>query len=131
MTPAEQATATAQIHEMERRRCQAVVERNLTALEELLAEDMIHIHGTGLVENKAAYLNEMAIRWECKASERANLTVRFYGNVAISTGDVLNVVRPLGSADAWRTMNARATIAWLKQGAGWKLISFHASLVTA
>ncbi len=107
-------TETKAILELERRRCQAVVNRDIGAFDSLLADDMLHIHGTGLTEDKAASLQGMASRVECKSSERYNLSVRFCGSVAIATGNVTNVVRPLNSQDAWETVNAKATIVWAK-----------------
>jgi hypothetical protein len=126
----EQGAETA-ILALEHRRCQAVVERDIAALDVLLADEMIHTHGTGLAEGKAAYLKGMASRLECKSSRRSNLSVRFYGEVAICTGDVTNVVRPLNSQEDWQTVNAKATIVWAKKAESWKLVSFHASFVTA
>jgi hypothetical protein len=121
----------AMIHDLERRRCQAVVLRDTAALDSLLAEEMIHTHGTGLAEHKAAYLRGILSRVECKSSERSNLCIRFYGPVAISTGNVTNVVRPLGSEQEWETVHAMATIVWAKQDGVWKLVSFHASKIAA
>jgi hypothetical protein len=119
----------ATVVELERQRCKAVVKRDVRALDLLLADEMIHTHGTGLAEDKAAYLKGIASRVECKSSERSNLSVRFYGPVAISTGNVTNVVRPLNSEDDWEIVNAKATIVWAKQGETWKLVSFHASKI--
>jgi hypothetical protein len=123
------AEDVAAIHELERRRCQAVVLRDVAALDLLLAEEMIHTHGTGLMEHKAEYLRGILSRVECKSSERSNLSVRFYGPVAISTGNVTNVVRPLGSDEEWETVHAKATIVWARLGEDWKLVSFHASKI--
>jgi ketosteroid isomerase-like protein len=114
------------VFEVERKRCQAVVRRDIDVFQSLLADDMLHIHGTGLIEDKAAYLKGIASRVECKSSERSNLSVRFFGSVAVSTGDVTNIVRPLNSQDAWETVNAKATIVWAKDADTWKLVSFHA-----
>ena len=49
---------TAEIVELERQRCQAVVKRDVAALDSLLADEMIHTHGTGctLASAIASYL---------------------------------------------------------------------------
>jgi mannose-6-phosphate isomerase-like protein (cupin superfamily) len=87
----------AQIVALEQSRCQAITNGNVDTLAAMLADDYVHVHGTGKVDTKAGFLSN--IQQHPRRTERGALTVRLYGDIAVVTGDQINYPQT-GSAPA-------------------------------
>ena len=83
----------ASILETESQRQAAVVAVNLDALDDLFAEDLIHIHSTGLVHTKSELLEHMDRKRGFLAIERGVLHIRVDGDIAVMTGTIVNRMR--------------------------------------
>ena len=115
------------ILEAERRRQSAVVEIDLATLDDLFAEDLIHVHSTGLVHRKRELLRHIDRKRGFIAIERGELDIRIEENVAVMTGPITNRMRGNTGAseiimhgfvtqvlrrypDAWRFTNFQLTV---------------------
>ncbi|MCW5773019.1 MAG: nuclear transport factor 2 family protein [Rhodospirillaceae bacterium] len=124
------ANAVAEITALETARCRALVAEDMKALGAMIAEDLVHIHTTGRVETKAEYLAGAANRIQFLAASHRDTKVRVYGNIAVATGTLEQVVRTRATGDERRLL-ALATRVWRKDGGGWLLCSFHGCLAPA
>lgn len=115
-----QTGTEAELLKLDQERCKAITDSNWTRYSELMADDLVHIHATGRVENKAQVLEGM------KNSPRATyrggeITVRVYGDTAVMVGSQFNKVgtqQPTESA---------VTQVWVRRAGNWKQVSFQAS----
>ena len=116
-----------QILNAERRRQLALVNVDLVALDDLFAEDLVHVHSTGLVHNKTQLLQHIARKRGFIAIEREHMDIRIEGNIAVMTGAITNHMHGAGEnseivmrgyvtqvlrryADAWRFTNFQLTV---------------------
>ncbi|MEO0315632.1 MAG: hypothetical protein RI928_2088 [Pseudomonadota bacterium] len=77
----------AQVQAAEDARYAAQTSLDYTALERLLADDLIYIHSSAVVDNKQSYINSMrdgSVRY--LAMKRSEVQVRTFGCLAVMTG---------------------------------------------
>jgi len=68
-------------------RIRAMVDADLDALDELLADDLVYHHTTGRVDSKAALIASLAPGGiDYQLIEPQDSTLRLYGNTAVVTG---------------------------------------------
>jgi hypothetical protein len=115
-----------EILEREATRGHALVERDFDTLERLLADDLLHIHSTGVVHDKAAYLDYVRGPLAFLSVERQDLKVTMLGDAAVMTGTMSNVMRPPGPA-APVTVDSHVVQIWIPGSAGWQLAVFQAT----
>ena len=116
----------------ERRRCAAIVAADVDGLSGLLADELVHVHTTGLIDDKPSYLSGIRDRLEVRSVERGPLRVRRFGDTAVMTGELTNTVRRRvdGPAAAWTVLPSFVTQVWVgphTPGAGWRMASYHSS----
>lgn len=104
---------------LERRRCDALTSNDVAALADLMSEDLIHVHGNGHMDGKAAYIEGVRTKYVFHRIERGDLTVRVYGDLAVVVGPLDQTVEIRGS-DKRNEIKAAATQTWVRDGAGWK-----------
>jgi hypothetical protein len=112
--------------EREAARGRALVERDFGTLAQLLADDLLHIHSTGVVHDKAAYLDYVRGPLAFLSVERRDLKVNMLGDAAVMTGAMSNVMRPPGPA-APVTVESHVVQIWVPGSAGWRLALFQAT----
>ncbi len=122
--------AMAQIRKLEDERSRALVAGDLQALSALLADDLVHIHTTGVVETKAEYLAGVQNRLQFLSAERLDYKVRVYGETAVATGRLNQAVK-IRATGQERRLEAVTTQVWRKAGGRWVICSFHACLIPA
>jgi hypothetical protein len=106
----------------EQRRCRALGEHDVGALDALTAADYVHIHADGRVQDRATWFDHLA-RSPARETIRENLTVRRRGNVAIVTGDLRTTLRPEGQPPL--EIVGVATGVWSLRGDVWEHVSFQ------
>ena len=84
---------TAELHAVERRRQRALVEADLDALGELLDDTLVYTHSHGVTHTKAQLLEHTANRRPYLDITRGELLIRVFGDVAVITGPLTNLVR--------------------------------------
>jgi len=106
------------------------VNGDVAGLEKLLADNLVHIHLNGHVDDKAAYLLGISEKFAFKALSRGALTVRVFGDAAVMTGLLMQtlIVRKSGHL---MDIKAMTTQVWNRQGNGYVLNTCHnATLAT-
>ena len=115
------ADETEMVLDLERRRCAAIANADFDALGEVLADDYLHVFGTGPTTDKPGYL--ATIKAGPRVPVRGALKVRFYGDSAVITGDMTNNITYPGQPT--RVVEAFCTQVAAKQEGRWRFVSFQ------
>ena len=122
-TSAKAATAArAQLVALEQRRCEAIGSGDAQTLAILLDDEYVHVHGTGKIDNKAGFIAN--IMQHPRQTQRGELTVRLYGDIAIVTGEQFNTIQADSGKAPERTRNY-VTQVLRRIGGQWKYLSFQ------
>ena len=65
----------------------AQVSNDYDSMQRLFGDDLVYVHSTGVVDDKAAYIERQRSGLQYRAMRRSNVTVRVYGCLAIITGN--------------------------------------------
>lgn len=84
---------TAELHAVERRRQRALLDVDLDTLDELFDDTLVHTHAHGITHTKTQLLEHTANRRPYLDITRGELLIRLFGDVAIITGPLTNIVR--------------------------------------
>ncbi|MEO8857265.1 MAG: nuclear transport factor 2 family protein [Burkholderiaceae bacterium] len=114
----------------EQQRHRALFDLDFETLADLVTEDLVYVHASGRVEDKAAYLEGLRTRFRFLNVERPGLEVRVFGDIAIATGRLDQVLIILATGQE-HTMKAFATQVWVRQGNDWRVASFQATNIPA
>jgi hypothetical protein len=117
------ADVRAQILALEHRRCEAIATGNAQVLSELLADDYVHVHGTGKVDTKSGFISN--IREHPRKTERGELTVRIYGDIAVVTGEQFNYMQPAAAGQTPNKTNNYVTQVLRRVSGRWQYVSFQ------
>lgn len=117
-------TVRDEIIALEKRRCAALTAGNIEAVRELMADDLVHIHGNGAMDDKAGYLKGVETKYVFHCIERGDLNIRVYGDVAVVVGPLEQTVSVRG-VDKLNQIKAIATQTWVRSGTGWKQNTCH------
>ena len=111
----------------ERSRRDALVADDMAAFALLIADDVTHVHTTGIVQDKAALLGHAGGFLRFINIERHDLKVRVIGeNHAIMTGGMTNTVARRGH-DERVEVQAFVTQVWERREGRWQIVNFHAT----
>jgi ketosteroid isomerase-like protein len=111
------------IKQLERRRYELMVKKDLKALGELLADDMVYTHSSGVTENKEQFLAALASGKSVYYGVQPQETqVRFYGNTAILNGTA-NVDTQVNGQRT--TLLLRFTDAYVKRNGKWQFVTWQ------
>ena len=118
----DQATINA-VKELEQRYTTALLKRDSAKLEELLADDIIHISFEGQIARKDTYMDFFKRgSWQYKKYEPSDVLVKSLGNSAVVTGRVDRIItisnNEISGAFTF-------THVWTKTGDRWRLTSSH------
>lgn len=115
------------IIELESARCRALVDADIGALAELVDDQLVHIHATGQVDDKPAYLRlvETAIRF-LRVERQPDFHVQVHNDIAVATGRLVQSIEFRATAER-REMDVITTQVWLRRGSTWRQISFQAT----
>jgi hypothetical protein len=115
-----------QINRLEEERGRGLLSKDWPALAALMDEDLVHVHATGLIENKAAYLESARTKLDQLKFERLSYRVRCFDDVAIATGVLFQSLRIKG-AETVVDAKAATTQTWIRRGGRWLQSTFHAT----
>lgn len=119
------ATVKTRLLALEQERRRALVEEDYSRVAELFADDLVYVHTTGLVQNKADYLEYAKSAVQYLDIERGELLIRFYGDhLAVMTGTQCNTLCKRGGDQTIRG-EGFATQVWALGAEGWQISSFH------
>jgi ketosteroid isomerase-like protein len=114
----------AEIRALEARRCAALVSRDIAALDALIGDDLVHIHGNGGVDDKAGYLGGIESKYDFHAVSRGDLTVRVYGDVAVVTGALSQTISVKGAPER-HDIEAMTSQTWVRTAGRWRQTTCH------
>lgn len=114
------------IIKLEEQRMDALLHEDMASLRDMLSDDLVHIHGNGRIEDKAAYLKGIEERLIFRAISRHDLKIRIFVDIAIMTGPIDQTLHYRDS-DQVNEMRAVATQVWRSEAGRWRMVSFHAS----
>jgi ketosteroid isomerase-like protein len=111
------------IRQLERRRFDLMIKKDLTALRDLLAEDLIYTHSSGVSENREEYLQGFtsgkSVYYAVKPEETK---IRLYGNTAFVNGIALVDTDVNGQKT---TLRLKYTDAWVKRNGKWQFVTWQ------
>lgn len=111
------------VADIEKQRFAALVSKDYTYLDKVLAEDLIYCHSNGLIDNKASFIQ--SIKDGKLAYQEMNveeLKVRIYGKTAVITG--VCGAKVLSNGQQLNT-RFRFTDVYVKNKVGWQMVSWQ------
>lgn len=122
----DQETIERELIQRERERRDALVHEDMAAFADLIAEDIVHVHTTGIVHDRAQLLHHAGRFLKFYDVERGALTVRALAqDIAVMTGPMVNVVGRRDTDERLR-VTAFVTQLWVRRDGRWQIASFHA-----
>lgn len=109
----------------ERDRSNALVRADKEQLSALFADDLIHVHTTGIVHDKAQLIDYAISVVQFIEVERSDLLVRSLGSdAAVMTGRLTNRMKRRDQ-DQIVVANSFVTQIWVREREAWRLARFH------
>jgi ketosteroid isomerase-like protein len=106
---------------------QAMIAKDIAALDKILADDVFYIHSPGFAENKAEYLAGVQKGlYDYAAITSRNVTIKVLGDTAIMHGIVDMQVSQTGKPRD--LLHLLFTLVWVRDGA-WRLFLRQATRV--
>jgi ketosteroid isomerase-like protein len=106
----------------------AIMEKDVSKLELLLAEDLIYGHASGVLDNKSGYIDKVASGKQVyKSLEQKNVLIRLLGNNAAVTHSWMHVTGT--NADVPFDDKLMMLHVWVKRGNSWKLVGHQTAKV--
>lgn len=112
---------------LESRRCAAISSGDTATLRAMLTDDYIHVHMTGKVDNRDGHLRAVSSR--PRRTERGSLLVRRYGELAVLTGELTNIMT--GANGEPNETSAYCQQVAVRQGGEWKFVSIQLTPLAA
>jgi ketosteroid isomerase-like protein len=112
------------ILELESRRRTALVAVDLEELDRLFADDLVHVHSTGLVHSKPELLQHINQKRAFLAIERGALHIRIEGDIAVMTGTMTNRMCSR-EENGHILLHGFVTQVLRRSAEGWRFISFQ------
>jgi ketosteroid isomerase-like protein len=115
------------IRQVDHERIQAQIGADAAALDRIYADDFIGIGPSGTVRTKAQVIADFTsgnLKFQSITTDDVHL--RIYGNTAVETGRSTMIGQDKGKTVP---RDNRFTRVWIKQGAHWRLVANHYSLL--
>ena len=105
-----------------------ITKNDFRKLEQVLADDLMYLHSTGVMDSKASYVKSLQTGKQKYVSGKINdLKIRVYGQTAVLNGDANFEFVTDGKPGK---AHLKYTHVFVKGGKGWQLVS-HQSLKVA
>ncbi|HZZ13243.1 MAG TPA: nuclear transport factor 2 family protein [Paraburkholderia sp.] len=121
-----EANVQQEIVRLEQARCRALVAADMDSLKQLVSDDVVHVHANGKTDDKQAYLAMVDGQIRFLEASREALDVRVYGDTAIATGRLDQVIEMKQTAQRI-DMHVMTTQVWAQRGGAWQQVSFQAT----
>lgn len=118
-----------EILELEKRRCEALTLCDIDALSALMAADLVHIHGSGQIDDKSSYLHGVKHKYKFHRVERGDLRIRVYGDFVVVNGP-LNQTVSVNGIEKLNQIKAITTQTWVRGPDGWKQNTCHMAFLS-
>jgi len=118
-------TVIAEIEALDAQRRAALVDKNFSALANLLDDAMLYVHSSAVSEDKALYLKKLTDGlYNYSALKSLRRAHRVLGDVVLVDGDLEISVRVSGVD---KVVNSRYLQVWARRAGGWKMISWQST----
>jgi ketosteroid isomerase-like protein len=116
---------------LEARRYAAMTTNDLDALAALFHEDMVYTHSSGVVDNKASYIEALRSgRTRYLEVEQREQKVTLLGDVALVVGaSHIEVDVVLNGEKVHKSLDLRSLAAWTATPTGWQFIAWQSCSV--
>ena len=114
------------LRDIHRQRFEAMVRQDFSALERLMADDVVYVHSDAVVDTKQDFIQKLH-RGEMRyrAIDAPDPVIRIYGDTAVVTGGgKFSITRAGTDSD----LNARYTAVYRRAGSQWRLVSWQSTL---
>ncbi len=109
--------------QLEKRRYDLMIKKDLASLGDLLADDLVYTHSSGVTENKQQYLKGLSSGTSVYyAVEPEEMQVRLYSNTAIING-IARVDTEVNGQKT--TLRLKYTDAWVKRNGKWQFMTWQ------
>jgi len=102
----------------------AQASNDFDSMQRLFGDDLVYIHNTGTVDDKAGYIERQRSGLHYRAMRRSNVTVRVYGCLAIITGNGSFDVTQKGKDS---TVQLLFHSVWVKRGSNLQFVSWEST----
>jgi uncharacterized protein (TIGR02246 family) len=117
---------TAELTAREAQRREALIADDRDRLADLMSDDLVHVHTTGNVHDKAQLLDHTMGFLRFLDVQRGPLLIRALSpDAAVMTGPMTNVVQRRGVEERVE-VQAFVTQVWTRNDGVWRIASFHA-----
>ena len=118
-----------QLLQVENERIRGLVHNDFAALDQILSDDLIYTHSTGVAETKAEYLGQLKSgQLKYQSMEHEGVVVRVYGDTAILTGRTK--VRSVSRGQELNN-DLRFIIVYVKQRGRWRMVSWQSTRISS
>lgn len=116
-----------QIKQLERAWNEAEARHDMTAVTNIVGENLSYIDFDGSIKNKAEYLKDVLdTPYQADHLYDEGLTVTVYGNAAVAVG----IYRETGNTKGKKYIHrVRFTDTWIKQGGVWRCVASQSTLI--
>ena len=123
------AATIAEIEAVDARRMEATLAKDAAALRDILAEELLYVHGSSTAENRDLFIERTTTGfYDYKALTSQRRNHRIYGDVALVDGDVRIEVIVKGTPKDFVT---RYLQTWVKRDGRWQMTSWQSTPVPA
>ena len=114
---------------LEDRRFQAMIDADMAALDQLLADGLVYTHSYGGSDSKASYLAGIrGKKWVYRRIERPKEEIQLHGDAAVITGQAKIELLSEGKP---KTLNSAFTNVWVKGAKGWQMVAWQSTPLSA
>ena len=110
------STTEQQIEAFEKERLAAIARSDVAAMQQMLADDYVHVNSTGRVIDKATFISKLG---RARETTRGPLTIRVYDDTAIVIGEQTNATE--ASDKSITTVNYVVTQVMRRNNDRWQL----------
>jgi hypothetical protein len=122
-------TLISAIEAADARRAQATLAKDRATLEQVLADELLYVHGSAVGEDKALYIDRVCSgHYDYKALTGLRRNFRIFGEVALVDGDVRIQVVTAGNP---RDFVSRYLQVWVLRNGAWQMVSWQSTPVPA
>ena len=119
-----------EIRGLEDKRCQAMIAKDVVALDAMLADSLVYTHSSASTDNKTQYIEAVRTRvFDYKKIERFDEVTQVYGDhTAVNSGRAEIDVIARGTA---KKLNVRFLNVWIKTSQGWRFAAWQSTPIPA
>lgn len=110
----------------ETRRGEALVARDFQALRAMILPDIVHTHTRGVTDDFDRYFHYIENDLAFLEASRGELSVRLFGDVAMMSGPMTNIVLPKGRTEPI-TSRSQVLQLWVWCEGRWMLAAFQST----